>query len=182
MVVPPGCSSSGHRAADHAPRTSPETHPQGVREDCSTSSGADFPGAFSNPSNLVVGPLVLIGGAYTSAGTVRQFGGNKFPLIVKAGHAVTVRVSRRARRTAGLAYGPLPQRRETTVRDSHRTVTFVACAPGRPSENKADGVPITFWSGGVVARRPVCVPLEVYVDAEPAPRRVGLPLGRSCPQ
>jgi hypothetical protein len=123
--------------------------------------------------------LVLIGGAYTSAATAREFGGNKFPLLVKAGHSVTVRIARPARRTAGLAYGLLPQG-ELTLRDTHASVTFVACRRGEPSGNHADGVPITFWSGFVLTRRPACVPLEVHVDDEASPRRVGLALGRSC--
>ena len=35
--------------------------PVGAVADCSTRSQAGFPGAFTDPSNLVVGPLVLIG-------------------------------------------------------------------------------------------------------------------------
>jgi hypothetical protein len=85
------------------------TQPPGAREDCSTRSGANFPRAFTDPDNLVVGPLVLVGGAHTSEGTVRRFGGNKFPLLVKQGHTVTVALSRRARETAALGYGRLPQ-------------------------------------------------------------------------
>jgi hypothetical protein len=140
-----------------------------------------------------VGPLALIGGAYTPASVVREFGGNKFPLLVEAGHTVTLRVSRRARGSAGLAYGglgrrPLPQGRRTRLRDAARTMTFRACRPGSPpkdyrpegpSGSHADGESVTFWSGFVVARAPACVPLEVYVDDEP-PRRIGLALGRRC--
>src|SRR5215208_4124516 len=98
----------------------------GAREDCSTRSEANFPGAFTSPRNLVVGPLVIIGGAYTDASTVREFGGNKFPLLVKAGHTVTVLLARRRPRLAGLAYGPLPQG-ETKLHDTYQSVTFVAC-------------------------------------------------------
>ena len=160
----------------------------GALEKCASRSEADFPGAFTNPRNLVVGPLVLVGGAYTDADTVREFGGNKFPLLVEAGHVVTIRMSRRMRRTAGLAYGPLPQG-EGKLSDTYRSVTFAACRPGRPtgryspdgpSGSEADGRSVTFWSGFVLTRRPQCVPLEVYVDREPAPRRVGLSLGRRC--
>jgi hypothetical protein len=161
----------------------------GSREDCSTRSEANFPGAFTDPRNLVVGPLVLSGGTYTDADTVHQFGGNKFPLVVKAGHVVTVRLARHARSFAGLAYGHLPQGRQTTLRDTHRSVTFVACRPGKapvryspngPSGSYADGTPITFWSGFILSRRPACIPLEIYVDDERSPRRAGLGLGRRC--
>jgi hypothetical protein len=101
---------------------------------------------------------------------------------------VTVRLQRRWRGVAGLAYGPLPQG-ETKLRDTHRRVTFVACQPGKaterynpdgPSASVADEVAVTFGSGFVFTRAPACIPLDVYVDAERGPRRVGLPLGRRC--
>jgi hypothetical protein len=163
-----------------------QTH---AREECSTRSEADFPGAFTNPRNIVVGPLVMIGaGVPTDALTVREVGGNKFPLLVKAGHKVTVRLARPVRRTAALAWGPLPQG-EVRVRDAYRSVTFVSCRPGRPtgrygpngpSGSYADGVNVTFWSGFVLAREPVCVPLKIYVDGARPPQRAEISLGESC--
>src|SRR5215207_720881 len=57
--------------------------PRGVVEDCSTRSEASFPGAFTDAHNVVVGPLVFIGAAYTPPSTVREFGGNKFPALVR---------------------------------------------------------------------------------------------------
>jgi hypothetical protein len=138
----------------------------------------------------VTGPLVLIGGAYTDTDTVGRFGGNKFPLLVKAGHVVTVRLTRRARRIAGLAYGVMPQG-ETKLANTHRTITFVACRPGKaphryspngPSDSYADRTAVTFWSGFVMTRRAACLALEIYVDGERSPRRLGLPLGRRCRQ
>ena len=161
---------------------------------CARRSEARFPGAFTSPRNVAVGPLVLVGATYTPANVVREFGGNKFPLLVKAGHTVTVRLSREARRSAGLAYaglgkGRLRQGREVQLRDAAHTMTFRACRPGPPpgdyrpegpSGSDADGEPVTFWSGFVLAGAPTCVPLEVYVDDEPSPRHVGLGLGRHC--
>ena len=170
------------------PASSQAASLESAREDCSTRSEANFPGAFTSPRNLVVGPLVLIGGAHTDARTVREFGGNKFPLLVKAGHTVTVRLARPEATAAGLAYGPLPQG-ETKLRDTYRSVTFVACRPGRasrryspngPSGSRADGVAVTFWSGFVLTRAPACIPLDIYLDDAPSPKRIGLPLGRRC--
>jgi hypothetical protein len=141
---------------------------------CARRSFASFPGAFTNPSNLVVGPLVLMGaGEATPASVVREFGGNKFPLLVKEGRRVTVRIIGEARRVAGLAYGglgrrPLPQG-EIRLSDAAHSLTFVACSRG--SGSFADGEPVTFWSGFVVADRPGCVPLAVQVDDDPEPRR-----------
>ena len=184
--TPPDARSVASHAA---PGPSTATRFRGAREDCATRSEANFPGAFTSSRNLVVGPLALIGGAYTDAETVRRFGGNKFPLLVKAGHVVTVRLARRTHRFAGLAYGHLPQGRETTLRDTHRSVTFVACPPGKPprryspngpSGSYADHTAVTFWSGFVLSRRPACLPLKISVDDERSPRRAGLALGRRC--
>ncbi len=188
--TPPAPRDAGAGINRATPASSPAARFGGAGEDCSTRSEANFPGAFTSPRNLVVGPLVLIGGAHTDARTVREFGGNKFPLLVKAGHTVTVRLARPGARVAGLAYGPLPQG-ETKLRDTHQSVTFVACRPGRasrryrpngPSGSHADGAAITFWSGFVLTRAPSCIPLDIYVDDAPSPQRVGLPLGRRCGQ
>jgi hypothetical protein len=155
--------------------------PRGVVVSCATQSGANFPGAFTSPHNLVVGPLALVG-----AGGTPQFvwdstgkeGFQKFPLLVRESHRVTVEQSRRTRRGAGLAYGPLPQG-EVHLRDTHRVVTFIACRSG--SASRADGRPVTFWSGGVQARSPRCVPLLVWVDQQSSPRRAVIRLGvRNC--
>lgn len=195
LVFSNGASTPAERSAagagtDRATQASAAARFGGAREDCSTRAEASFPGAFTSPRNLVVGPLVLMGGAYTDPSTVREFGGNKFPLLLKAGHSVTVRLTPRGRTTAGLAYGPLPQG-ETKLRDTYNSVTFVACRTGRasrryspdgPSGSYADGASVTFWSGFVLTRVPGCIPLDIYLDDAPSPRRVGLPLGRRCAQ
>src|SRR5919109_2792062 len=115
------------------------TPAKGVTADCRTRSEADFGPAFTDPGNLVVGPLAMIGAAdLTSAGVVRRFGGQKYPLLVKAGHTVTVEVLAGARPFAGLGYGPLPQG-EITLEDAHASVTFKACGRGEESGSSADG-------------------------------------------
>lgn len=159
---------------------SKRTAPTGVVADCSTRSLADFPGAFTSPRNLVVGPLVLVGGGDGAAAFVPSVGGNKFPLLVKAGHRVTVELSVHTRQGAGLAYGPLPQG-VVHLRDTHRIVTFIACSRGESSGSSADGQAVTFWSGGILARSARCVPLLVWVDAAAAPWRAVVRLGaRRC--
>ena len=159
--------------------------PRGVTVGCAKRSEADFPRAFADPHNLVVGPLVLVGaGAYTPASVVRQFGGNKFPLLVKAGHRVTVRLPRAVGRSAGLAYAgvgrrPLPGG-EVKLRDTTRTMTFVACRPGGPSGSYSGAEQVTFWSGFVLTSAPRCLPLAVYVDGDPSARHARIALGRRC--
>lgn len=146
-------------------------HPLGVRVGCDSQSAAGFPGAYSSRRNLVVGPLALIGAAaFTDEATVLEHGGNKSPLLVRAGHTVTVSVPERHRATASLDYGFQALGRHT--------ITFSACS-ARLSQSRADG-PVTFWSGFVRTTVPSCVPLDVWVDRE-SRRRVRVPLGRRCP-
>jgi hypothetical protein len=175
----------GSSETDRTPARASVRAPAGatapVIEDCSTRSEAGFPAAFSHPDNVVVGPLVLVGAAHTPAGTVREFGGDKIPALVKPGHRVTVTVLPRARRLASLGYGPLPEGVELTARDGHPAVTFISCRPGEPSGSTAGAQPVTFWSGFVLTSAPGCVPLEVRVDDEPAARRATVRMGvRRC--
>ena len=160
---------------------SPRKRPHGAVEDCSKRSEADFPAAGSARDDVVVGPLTLIGAAATAPETVREFGGDKFPALVRAGHRVTLALSRRTRRVAGLGYGALPEGVELLPRDGHRVVTFVACRRGESSGSTAGGEPVTFWSGFVLTAAPRCVPIEVWVDDELAPRHAALALGARCP-
>lgn len=149
---------------------------------CAKQSSATFPGAFTNRDNLVVGPFSMIGaGRYTSSATVREFGGNKFPALVRAGHTVTVELSRRANRSASLFYaiGSGGVLTATRVGDGRRAITFRACS-ARKAGSDADGEPVTFWSGFVVVSKPVCVRLKVWIDDLPTPRRSRIALGRRC--
>jgi hypothetical protein len=149
--------------------------PRGVVANCSTRSEAAFPGAFTSARNLVVGPLVLTG-ARGSPPFAPLFHGQKFPLLVKAGHRVTLALSKSTRKFAALGYGPLPQG-DVRVREAHRVVTFIACRRGEPSGSTADGQPVTFWSGGILSMGPRCVPVSVWIDGAERPRRIVIRLG-----
>jgi hypothetical protein len=150
-------------------------------ETCSGRSEASFPGAFGDPANLVAGPFVLVGAALpTTAGVLQSLGGQKHPVLVRAGHEVTLQVPRSARAQVSLGYGSLPEG-EVGYQDGHPAVTLVACAPDEESGSSvAPGEPVTFWSGFVFAREPSCAPLDVYVDGEPEPHRIETPLGAAC--
>jgi hypothetical protein len=162
------------------PAATSSTRPVGVVTTCAHQSSARFPHAFSSARNLVVGPLVLVGGGeLTPAAVVRKFNGNKFPVLVAAGHRVTLHLTRRTRRFVSLGYARLPHNRELTVADGHRVVTFRAC-DRRHSYSDASGRRVTFWSGFVLASKPSCVRLRVWIDAERKPRHAKLPLGRRC--
>jgi hypothetical protein len=114
------------------------------------------------------------GGTFTSPETVRQFGGNKFPLLVAAGHDVTIELTPATDRFAGLAYA----RHGAT---GHRVATFHSCH-GTHALSRGGNRRVTFWSGFVVASRSGCVRLRVWVDDEPAPRRAAIELGARCPK
>ena len=151
----------------------------GATEDCSTRSEANFGAAFQSSDNLVVGPLALVGAAaFTPPGVVRRVHGQKYPLLVKAGHTVRIRVPEAARPFVGLGYGTLPQG-EITLDGAHGDVTFIACSQ-RESFGSMTGGPVTFWSGALVAEEPHCVPLDVFVDGGATPHRVTVELGRRC--
>jgi len=185
-VMAAGCSTgSDHTVAPDTTTTEAQLvsapKPTPVTETCSTRSEAEFGGAFHDPENLVAGPFVLVGGArLTTAEVLASFDGQKFPVLVRAGHVVTLRVPEGARGHVSLGYGPLPQG-DVQYDDGHPAVTFTACRPGGPSSSNAGpDDPVTFWSGFVFATEPSCAPLAVYVDGEASPRRMEIPLGASC--
>lgn len=107
--------------------------------------------------------------------TIREFDGQKFPVLVRAGHSVTVGLPQGARRSAALTHGGVGG----SLRDSARRITFVACDRGERSGSQADGVAVTFWSGFVLVRNPSCVQLRVRQDRG-SPREAQLSLGRPC--
>jgi hypothetical protein len=173
------CSGDAVSDPKQGASTVRETSAKAVTADCSMRSMADFGPAFADPHNLVVGPLLLVGGAeVTPEAVALAHDGQKFPLLVKAGHTVTVSLPPEARSFAGLAYGRLPQGR-LQVRDAHDEITFMACDRDEPSGSRAEG-PVTFWSGFVMTSVPTCLPLDVHVDDEAAPRRVEISLGADC--
>jgi hypothetical protein len=168
-----GITASLTALTSAAPTASAASHPTGVVETCAHQSGAGFPHAFTSRDNLVAGPLSMIGaGRFTDAATVERHGGNKFPLLVAAGHRVTIELTRATHRFASLAYG-------SHSRIGHRVMTFHSC-DRKHADSSADGRPVTFWSGFVQATRPGCVPLRIWVDKERTPRRAHIALGRRC--
>lgn len=177
LVPSPPAPLAGDDVPPALVRASPPG-PRGSRATCANRSEADFPGAFSDPDNLVVGPLVLVGAArYTPPEVVRKFGGNKFPALVAAGHTVTVHLPKRVRKSADLGWAPRGKTLRTVAR---RTVNFTACRPNQESGSRADGRKVTFWSGGIGTRMMQCLPLKVFVDGDPEPQRAFVEFGRSC--
>jgi hypothetical protein len=155
-------------------RAAAGTHPLGVVLDCSTQSGRGGApgGTFTSRWNLVVGPLAMRGAGGTPVHYSNDFGGNKFPLIVRGGHRVTIAVPRSARPGVGLTYVPL--------RKARRVITFSACRRDEMTRNPYEphtACCFSFWAGGVLAPSPRCVPLLVWADDERSPRRAVIHLG-----
>jgi hypothetical protein len=152
--------------------------PRGRRVGCGQRSEADFPGAYSDPDNMRIGPLVFVGGVRVADDpprVIRKYDGQKLQLLVRAGRVVTVSIPRHAREGARLAYGWMRDGRRR-LEDMPHTITFKACRRGRPSGSTANG-PVTFWPGLVMVREPGCVPLRAWVDDERRPRRRVMSLG-----
>ena len=157
--------------------------PSGVIADCAKGSGIGRGGSlnkvFGSRRNLVVGPLAISGAAEIPGFYSESFGGNKLPVYVKAGHRVTLALTRGTQGRAALAYGPLPSG-DVNLPDAHRVITFIACPRGQFSPGLGGPAGrLTFWSGGVLAIAPRCVPVLVWVDDEPASRRAVIHLGAS---
>jgi hypothetical protein len=139
---------------------------------------------FTLPRNLVVGPVALLRAGLTLAYVGSDEGiGNKLFVVVKGGHRATLELSRRTRRGAGLGFGFGPNQGEVRLRDTRRVVTFIACRRGEypGTHPPPDGWPVSGWVGFLLARSPRCVPLLVWVDDEPSPRRAVIRFGvRDC--
>jgi hypothetical protein len=121
-------------------RAAARERPLGVIADCSKGSGVPQGSlsVFRGRANLVIGPLAMTGAGVTPGYYSPDFGGNKFPLYVRAGHRVTLALTRGTRGRARLAYDPLPNG-TVRVRDAHRVITFIACRRGEfsPSSPRA---------------------------------------------
>jgi hypothetical protein len=170
----------GWSASAWADAAESRERPRGVVSDCAKGGPGGGQGhgnlaAFKFRGTFVVGPLAMVGAAAVPGAYNTFFPGNKFPLYLLAGHRVTLSLTRGTRGHAGIAYGP---RGGHGVAGTFRVVTLIACRRGEFSPNL--GGPAgraTFWSGGITADAPRCVPLLIWVDNEAAPRRAVIHLG-----
>lgn len=143
------------------------------------------PARFQTKDSVVVGPLSFPTLAVYAPAAVLDnrapWFWMKSPVIVRAGHTVTIKIAGDARRSTGfVGFGG---RGGTTLADSRGIVTFTACGRHQSSGSSVGGQPVTFWPGGFVAPpAPVCVPLDFYVDHSRAAQRVVVSLAAgACP-
>jgi hypothetical protein len=137
---------------------------------CSHQSAAEFPGAYRDPANLALGPLVWAG-ARANGDADGSLGGGfrwKQPVLVRPGHTVTMRVGASGASFARLSYTHTDG---WAFSGGVRKVVFRACSAAK-AMSRSDGRPITFWSGGIVATRgSMCLPVEIRIDRGPVRRR-----------
>lgn len=152
--------------------------PRGFVEGCARIRGVMARREYGLERNLVVGPLAILRAGQTLGYAESEEGiYEKLFVLVRGGHRVTLELSRRTRKTAGLAFGP-PERGNVRFQDARRVVTFVACQRGeRPAGSIPDGWPVSGWVGFLMARSPQCVPLRLWVDGEPRPLRAVIRFG-----
>jgi hypothetical protein len=155
--------------------------PRGVVVDCSRVSGIGRGlREFTHSKSLLVGPLAVPWAKPTLA-YAPAVGGNKIFVLVRGGHRVTLELSRQTRRGAGLGVGFGEGQGDVELRDTRRVVTFRACERSDSRHEHATDWPVTGWVGFLLADSARCVPLLVWVDDEPAPRRTVIRFGvRSC--
>ena len=135
---------------------------------CSDRSLASFPDAYSDPANLVVGPMTLVGGAQAaetaSAEVIRDLGWWKAPLLLRQGEEAVLSVAWESRRVARIGWATGPE---------GRAMRFVSCGTEVRTDSDVNTDRVTFWSGGFTLRRvPACVSFDLWWDAagaRPAP-------------
>jgi len=126
---------------------------------------------FTSRHNLIVGPFALER-ARPMLGYAPDVRGNKIFVYAKGGHRVTLELSPAMQHDVGFAFGP-----GSGFRNWRRVVSFVACQRGELTPGRFDGWPVTTWVGFLLASSPRCVPLLVWVDDEPSPRRAVIRFG-----
>ena len=167
-----------------APASAAAAVDRSITAGCADRSQAQFPRAFSDPDNALVGPWALLG-AYSATGPsadawLREHGFWKMPVVLRLGRSVTVTVPVGLRDRAGLYYRTTGDGSDRFANRRFR-IRFRACAAGTGRATQTDRGPTTFWSGGAVTNSvPLCLPLRVRVAGGPT-RTIRVALGtRAC--
>ena len=144
---------------------------------CGSRGEGNKPQALPSPLGVRVGPVVI----WPSIRRTQDYGANgwafytKAPIVLPAGTKVVLAVAPEAKHLAGFQSG--------TALGWVSSVRFEACRERTPSfaydgtVGKYTGFPFAFG----LARRSLCVPLEVWLDGSDTPIRKMVPFGRrSC--
>jgi hypothetical protein len=126
--------------------------------------------------DVVRGPLALIGGRVVQRHRMPMgTDGMRLGVLLRAGHRAMLALAPESREDVALQY-----RMEGSQRPPDISVGFAPCDPSTPRFG-GDGTVgrATAWAGGLLARRPTCARLLVWVD-DVRQRDVRLPLGEPC--
>jgi hypothetical protein len=154
-------------AGDHADASAP------IRTvACGDASIGRFNHPYEGAVNVVAGPLALVGAGTlaqrATAAEIERVGGYKIPLLLRPNRSAVVSIDPRDRDVARLFYFHANYKRPAfrTLPGAQR---FQSCAPRAGANSKADGSPVTFWSGFFMLKTaPTCVRVKVAIDREPA--------------
>jgi hypothetical protein len=126
-----------------------------------------------------VGPLTLLAIEGGRRSAVEPSGVVKVMALVRTGETVTVVVPEGERRRLSLLYdfgrGP---KRDFRLSDGTSSVRFEACTASQPYPGEHE----TQFNGGFFVRGPQCALLDVWVEGQTGPSRLGVEIGgRPCP-
>jgi hypothetical protein len=144
--------------------------------------GAPPPTRFARPADVVVGPIAFVGLArVANPAAFRRLRAHGVYVVkagarVRANRVVTLVVPTAYRTRASLSYAG---NRLRSVADGVPAVRFEACPSNEPAFSYDGTVgPWTGFNGGFLVSRPLCLPVEVWVEGLRAPTRKLLSFGK----
>jgi hypothetical protein len=156
--------------------------PAPVRSCDTRTEGGAPPTRFVRPSDVVAGPIVFTGLARVAARSafrrLRTHGVYvvKAAARVRANRVVTLVVPAAYRDRASLSYAGSRLR---SVSDGVSAVRFEACPSSEPAFSYRGIVgPWTGFNGGFLVSRPICLPIEVWVEGRRARTRKLVSFGK----
>jgi hypothetical protein len=144
--------------------------------------GGAPPARFARPGDVVVGPIAFTGLARAAdPAAFRRLRAHGVYIVkagarVRANRVVTLVVPSAYRARASLAYTGSRVRR---VAEGEPAVRFEACPSNEPAFSYRGTVgPWTGFNGGFLVSRPICLPVQVWVEGRTAPTRKLLSFGK----
>jgi hypothetical protein len=130
--------------------------------------------------SVIVGPLAFAYGRQLLPDERRRgLVDEKMLIVLEAGHEATVAVPASHQRRVSLDY-ELTRRNHfpPRVSDGVPSVRFVACRSDAKSFSPTHSLRReTQFNGGIIARWPSCVPLDVFIDGRDTPERATISFG-----
>jgi hypothetical protein len=166
-----------------AGRSHASSSPPALVRSCDTRvEGGAPPTRFAGPTDVVAGPIAFTGLARVAdPGAFRRSRMHGVYVVkaaarVRAGQVVTLVVPPGYRTRASLSYS---RSRLRSVSDGVSAVRFEACPSNEPAFSYRGTVGAwTGFNGGFLVSRPLCLPVEVWVEGRQTPLRKLLSFGK----